>query len=175
MLQRLDLNHATAVRQHHPLAIGLLLAGMLAVIALFLVLQHLDRRQTLLEEDMLRLRQPGTVQSARPDGKENTARREEITAVRTVLDELALPWQPLFTTLEKLNRPEVKLLEVTPHPQRHKLRITAQAQDASAMLNYVDNLNAAPIFGDVFLLSHEYTTGGSGMPIRFVTEAAWLF
>src|SRR5690606_22348790 len=98
MLQRLDLNHATAVRQHHPLAIGLLLAGMLAVIALFLVLQHLDRRQTLLEEDMLRLRQPGTVQSARPDGKENTARREEITAVRTVLDELALPWQPLFTT-----------------------------------------------------------------------------
>ena len=54
MLQRIYLNHASASRQHNPLAISLLLAGMVAAVALFLVLQQLDRRQSLLEEDMLR-------------------------------------------------------------------------------------------------------------------------
>lgn len=175
MLQRLHLNHAPAVRQHNPLGIGLLLTGAAVAVAVFFVLQQLDRRQALLEEDMLRLRQPQASQKIRLDGKENAAKREEIAAVQAVLGELALPWQALFTTLEKLSLPEVKLLAVEPHAQRHKLRITAEAQDVGYMLDYVDGLTTAPIFGNVFLLSHEYKTGGGPMPIRFAVEAAWLF
>ena len=175
MLQRIYLNHAFASRQHNPLAIGLLLAGMVAAVALFLVLQQLDRRQALLEADMLRLRQPQASQTMHLDGKENAGKREEIAAVQTVLAELALPWQPLFTALEKRNLPEVKLLAVEPHPKRRKLRLTAEAQDVGYMLDYVDSLHGAPILGDVFLLSHEYKTDGGPMPIRFVVEAAWLF
>ena len=175
MLQRIYLNHAFASRQHNPLAIGLLLTGMVAAVALFLFLQQLDRRQSLLEEDMLRLRQPQASQTMHLDGKENAGKREEIAAVQTVLAELALPWQPLFTALEKRNLPEVKLLAVEPHPTRHKLRMTAEAQDVGYMLDYVDSLHGAPILGDVFLLSHEYKTDGGPMPIRFVVEAAWLF
>ena len=174
MLQRIYLNHAFASRQHNPLAIGLLLTDMVAAVALFLFLQ-LDRRQSLLEEGMLRLRQPQASQTIRLDGKENAAKREEIAAVQAVLTELALPWQPLFTALEKRNLPEVKLLAVEPHPKRRKLRITAEAQDVGYMLDYVDGLHGAPILGDVFLLSHEYKTDGGPMPIRFVVEAAWLF
>jgi hypothetical protein len=175
MLQRIYLNHAFASRQHNPLAIGLLLTGMVAAVALFLFLQQLDRRQSLLEEDMLRLRQPQASQTMHLDGKENAGKREEIAAVQAVLAELALPWQPLFTALEKRNLPEVKLLAVEPHPKRHKLRMTAEAQDVGYMLDYVDSLHGAPILGDVFLLSHEYKTDGGPMPIRFVVEAAWLF
>ena len=173
MLQRIYLNHASAPRQHNRLGIGLLLAGIVAAFALFLVLQQLDRRQSLLEEDMLRLRQPHAGQAIRLDGKENAAKREEIAAVQGVLEELALPWQPLFAALEKRNLPEVKLTAVEPNPKRHKLRMTAEATDAGHMLAYVDRLNEAPILGDVFLLSHEYKTDGGPLPIRFVVEAAW--
>ena len=173
MLQRIYLNHASAPRQHNRLGIGLLLGGIAAAFALFLVLQQLDLRQSLLEQDMLRLRQPQAGQAMRLDGKENAARRDEIAAVQAVMAELALPWQPLFTTLESLNLPEVKLLAVEPNPKRHKLRMTAEATDAGHMLAYVDRLNEAPILGDVFLLSHEYKTDGSPLPIRFVVEAAW--
>ena len=175
MLQRIYLNHSSASRQHNPLGVGLLLAGMAAAVALFLFLQQLDRRQALLEADMLRLREPQAGKTIRLDGKENAAKREEIAAVQAVLTELALPWQPLFTALEKRNLPEVKLLAVEPHPTRHKLRMTAEAQDVGYMLDYVDSLHDAPILGDVFLLSHEYKTDDGPMPIRFVVEAAWLF
>ena len=172
MLQRIYLNHATAPRQHNPFGIGLLLAGAVAAVAVFLILQQLGTREAALEADMLRLRQPQTGHTIRLDGKENAARREETAAVQAVLDELALPWQPLFTALERLNLPEVRVLAVEPNAERRKVRITAEAASVGDMLDYVASLGDAPMFSDVFLMSHEHETGAA-MPFRFVVEAAW--
>lgn len=174
MLQRIHLNHASAPRQHNPLGIGLLLIGGIAAVAVFLVLQQLGAREAALEADMLHLRQPQAGRAIRLDGKENAALREETAAAQAVLNALALPWQPLFTALERLNLPEVRLLAVEPNPERRKVRITAEAASVGDMLDYVGSLGEVPMFGDVFLMSHEHETGAA-MPFRFVVEAAWQF
>lgn len=171
MLNRIRLNHAGARQFENPLAYALLFVGIAFAVSLFITTQTLNQQNAVLLNSISQLQRPGDVnRSAKtviPADKQ-----EEISAVRHVMSELSLPWEPLFRTLETLNIPDIKLVAVEPNPRQHKLRLTAEASDTATMLLYVERLSRQPIFKDVLLLTHEQTTNGL-MPIRFVVEAAW--
>jgi len=145
-MQTLRLDHGQPIHHQAPISRVLLLLGATAALVAFMALQDIN---------------------------DKTQKRDEILAVKGVMAELALPWQPLFKTLESLSTPDIKLLAVEPNPKQHKVRITAESSDIGLMLDYVQKLARQPVLKDVFLLTHEHTEGGA-MPIRFVVEAAWV-
>ncbi|ADQ84051.1 hypothetical protein [Methylovorus sp. MP688] len=173
-MKTLVLNHGRPAHAQTSLARLLLLIGGAAAVATGIAWQQLDEQQRKLEQDLQQWQQPRrNTSSLSLSGKENAAKRDEIAAVKTVMAELALPWRPLFKTLEGLNTPEVKLLAIEPNARLRKIRITAEAMDVEGMLSYVQKLAAQPVLQDVFLLTHERSEG-SPMPVHFVVEAAWV-
>ncbi|MCB4812276.1 hypothetical protein LG204_13220 [Methylovorus menthalis] len=173
-MKTLALNHGRTVYPQASLSRMLLLIGGAVAVTSLIALQQLSERQQKLEQDMQQLQQPHTARSTlNLSGKENAAKRDEIAAVKTVMAELALPWQPLFKTLESLNTSEVKLLAIEPNARQRKLRITGEAKDINVMLAYVQKLAIQPVLQDVFLLTHEQSEG-SAMSVHFVVEAAWV-
>ena len=174
MMKSLVLNHGRPAQAQTSLARLLLLIGAGAAVATGMAWQQQDEQHQKLEQDMQQWQQPRRSTSALSlSGKENAAKRDEIAAVKTVMAELALPWRPLFKTLEGLNSPEVKLLAIEPNARQRKIRITAEAMDVEGMLAYVQKLAAQAILRDVFLLTHEHSEG-KPMPVHFVVEAAWI-
>lgn len=171
MLNRIRLNHTGARQFENPLAYALLFTGIAFAIVLFVTTQTLNQKNAALIRNISQLQQPGDADRS-AKAVVSADKQEEIAAVRNVMAELSLPWEPLFRTLEALNIPDIKLVAVEPNPRQHKLRLTAEASDISTMLLYVERLSGQPIFKDVLLLTHEQTTNGM-MPIRFVVEAAW--
>lgn len=172
MLNRLRMNHAGTRPLETPLAYGLLFSGIAIAVALFIAMQSLNQQNAVLLSHISQLQQPVDA-DRRTNIKLTADQQEEMTAVRSVIAELSMPWEPLFRTLEALNSADIKLAAMEPIPRQHKLRLTAEASAISSMLLYVEKMARQPIFKDVVLVTHEQTATGM-MPIRFVIEAAWI-
>ncbi|MCB5183832.1 hypothetical protein LG201_01280 [Methylobacillus gramineus] len=171
MLPTVSLNHAQTDDHRNTWGLALLIIGSLSVVILLVSLQKISQRNSVLELDINQMQQPA--RGVKLSGKESKTKLEEIVAVKSVMEELSLPWQSLFTGLESLSSPDIKLVSVEPNPKQHKLRITAETSDVAIMFGYVKNLGNTPIFNDVLLLTHEYHAD-STMPVRFVVEAIWV-
>jgi hypothetical protein len=53
------------------------------------------------------------------------------------------------------------------------LKVTAEAETARDMLNYLAFLGQQPLFRSVYLVKHELAAGGPPRPYRFQLEAQW--
>ena len=93
-------------------------------------------------------------------------------AAATVARDLRMPWAELLSSLESVQARDVALLGVEPSASRHLVRITAEAKNLDAMLNYVDGLRG-PAFPEVTLTSHQFEPQTPGDPVRFVVQARW--
>ncbi len=93
-------------------------------------------------------------------------------AANQVARELQVPWAELLASLEAVPTQEVALLGVEPSAQRHVVRITAEAKNATAMLDYLEALHARQ-FTDVWLISHQTEPQTPGDPTRFVVQLKW--
>lgn len=160
------LNHAMPQDTLSWRGAALLLAGVVLCVLVLLALQQADAQVETLEADASRLQHPD--QSTR-HASSPALPREEISAVQAAMAELALPWEALFTALEQTRSPQVKLLSIEPNAKQHKLRITAQAPESQAMLDYVQLLEQQAMLKDVLLRQHERDETG----VSFTVDAVW--
>jgi hypothetical protein len=93
-------------------------------------------------------------------------------AANQVARELQVPWAELLAALESVPIPEVALLGVEPSAQRRVVRITAEAKNPNAMLDYLQALHGRQ-FSDVWLLSHQLEVQTPGTPTRFIVQLKW--
>jgi len=93
-------------------------------------------------------------------------------AANQVARELQVPWAELLAALEAVPTPEVALLGVEPSAQRHVVRITAEAKNSSAMLDYLEALHGHQ-FSEIWLLSHQIQAQTPGTPTRFIVQLKW--
>jgi hypothetical protein len=93
-------------------------------------------------------------------------------AANQVARELQVPWAELLAALESVPTPEIALLGVEPSAQRHVVRITAEAKNSAAMLDYLEALHGHQ-FSDVWLLSHQIQLQTPGTPTRFIVQLKW--
>jgi hypothetical protein len=104
------------------------------------------------------------------------ARKQGEAVVRSneVAHELSRRWDRVFLALESAKAPDVALLAIEPDPRKGVLRVTAEAKGKSAMLDYVDRLQAAQSLQRVMLESHEVLSQVPEKPVRFVVTASWV-
>ncbi|MBH3410543.1 MULTISPECIES: PilN domain-containing protein [Pseudomonas] len=173
-MRRLDLEFQP--RRSGPLAWSLLALGAVAVAGLVLVHQQLQAEQADLETQLHSLelqlgRRPAPV--APQNSAASREQAERLAQMRSVSQQLQRPWQQLFAMLEAQPQDDVALLTLTPDARKGQVRITAEARNLEAMLQYHQRLEQSDALSDVSLLNHEVLAGQPEHPVRFNLTATW--
>lgn len=112
----------------------------------------------------------------RPEAETKAALEQQEAELRyanRIINQLALPWDRLFTEVETSIGDQVTLLSIEPDMSTNTLQITAEAQDLDAMLAYAKRLRTSEVFKDAHLKSHQIQADVAGKPVRFVVNAKW--
>lgn len=110
--------------------------------------------------------QPVSAQAARDQAL-------EVQHANQVLRQLSLPWDTLFRAVESAGGKSVALLSMEPDIRKGTVRISGEAKDFAAMLDYIRQLGARDVFGSVLLQSHQIRQDDPEKPVRFSLLAVW--
>lgn len=158
-----------------PWAGGLLLAaGVIAGVLLWNDYRQLEAETAAAEAGVrasgLAARKPSV--PARPAAEVQKAHLE-VKRASEVLAQLKLPWNELFVSVESAKLPDVALLAVESDTEKRRVKISAEAKDLPAMLDYLRFLQTQPTLSGVYLQSHQYQQQDPQHPVRFVLSADW--
>lgn len=172
---RLDLDFGTGWRRPRRAGVALLVAG--AGAAIFAVshagFAYVDWQAEKARHDGL-LSQVQLLHGA--DQKTAATTPFQKAGFRTaalIANQLRTPWPDLLKLLETVPMESVALLSVEPIAAGRQLRLSAEAKDLDAMLNYLDFLQRQPMLRGVTLLSHQVQKQSPGAPVRFQLQAQW--
>lgn len=97
----------------------------------------------------------------------------ELRAADQAVQQLSLPWEELFASIESATYERVALLAIQPDPLKRELSITGEALDYLALLTYVARLGEPGMLTDVHLVRHEMREDASLRPLQFTVAARW--
>jgi len=97
----------------------------------------------------------------------------EVKRANEVLRQLSVPWDGLFQTLESAGGKDVALLALEPDTEKRLVKISGEAKNMAAMLDYIKQLENRDAFGTVYLQSHHVQTQDPDKPVRFDLLAIW--
>ncbi|MDN2709873.1 PilN domain-containing protein [Janthinobacterium sp. SUN118] len=176
MMRKLDLDF---VRQTRPLKTLGVVLFLFAVSGMALVTHaYLQRKGEL---DTLQLQMQKLTQLTRKVSETGLTEKKatkqvqlELTLAQRVIGHLAMPWEPLFQTLESTLGEDVSLLSVIPDTEKMTLSVTAEAKNLAAMISYQQRLAGDPLFQDVYIASHQTQQQDLQKPVRFMVNARWV-
>ena len=99
--------------------------------------------------------------------------RNEIKQANAVLTQLALPWEALFHDLDATQQDRIALLSILPDPQQHTIKVSGEAKNFAALLDYVRLLQANRSLTGVYLQSHRIEEQMAEKPVHFSIVAGW--
>lgn len=178
-MKRLDIDFAPRSAAYWLLrfpAPGWLLAAVVLLV-LGLGLARLGQAQAeaeVAQQALQRLQaRLDSLQPARPrvDAARPTA--AQLNAARAALRQLNLPWSELLDAVEAAAGAQVALLELRFDTTAQRLRGTAEARTAPAMLAFIERLQAHAPLGAAQLTAHQVNEADANRPLRFDFTAEW--
>lgn len=97
----------------------------------------------------------------------------EVQHANLVLRQLNLPWDALFSAVEASGGKNIALLSMEPDLRKGTVKISAEAKNFDAMLEYVRQLGKRDVFGSVQLQNHQVQQTDPEKPVRFSVLADW--
>jgi hypothetical protein len=150
-----------------PLLLALALLASLLTVAYYL---QLNEKANGWEERLERIERGHGLGAADRTGE---ALAQEVQRANEVLRQLTLPWEELFRTLESVAGKQVALLALEPDLEKQQVKISGEARDMAALLSYIARLEEQPVFGTVYLQSHQLQLRDPDRPVRFALLAVW--
>jgi crotonobetainyl-CoA:carnitine CoA-transferase CaiB-like acyl-CoA transferase len=98
---------------------------------------------------------------------------QEVEHANEILRKLSMPWYGLLQTIESAGGKGVALLALEPDTEKRLVRISGEAKNIAAMLDYIRKLEKRDLFGTVYLQSHHVQLQDPEKPVRFVLLAIW--
>jgi hypothetical protein len=143
----------------------LLGVGLLAAGEAFVGWQGLSDEAAALERRQTRRAAPA------PRAPLSEAAQRELGAARQVLQALALPWEPLFRSVEAAVDRDTVLLALEPDAAKRVVRIEGEARSVLAAIAFVQRLESASALEGVHQLSHQERADVAERPVQFVAAA----
>lgn len=168
-MRRLELDYVAPPRR--PRWPGLLLLALSVAIAAALLDRHLRLQGELQRFEAARGLLGGAPRAARAVPAQRLA--EEAKDAAAVVRQLALPWAAIIETVEAAAHPDVGLLQLQPDAPQRILRLSAEAKDREAMLEYLRRLGQSKLLLDAHLLSHQLQSEDPRRPIQFAVQAVF--
>lgn len=97
----------------------------------------------------------------------------EIGSANVVIRKMTVPWEALFGELESSAGDGIALLAVQPDAASRVVRISGEARNFSAMVDYARRLESSVMLEGVLLLSHEVKAQDPQRPVAFAMSANW--
>lgn len=94
-------------------------------------------------------------------------RAQEVKRANEVLRRLTMPWEQLFQAVESSSGKEVALLMIDPDMEKGVVKISGEAKNLAAALEYIQRLEQKEVFGTVYLQSHQIQWQDPEKPVRF--------
>ncbi|MCX5539552.1 hypothetical protein M3A49_08635 [Paraburkholderia sp. CNPSo 3076] len=91
----------------------------------------------------------------------------------SILRELTVPWQDLFSIVEDYPDHDVALIGIDQNPAQSQIRITAEAKNIDAMIAYLKYLQTSVLLREAVLNDHLVENNVPGKPVRFQITAVW--
>jgi hypothetical protein len=137
--------------------------------------RELESQAAGWEAKATRLEGPARRQA--PDVRSNARAAEnlalEVQHANEVLRQLSLPWEGLFQAVEMSGAKDVALLALEPDTANRSVKISGEAKNMAALLDYIKRLKQRDVFGTVYLQSHQVQQQEPDKPVRFALLAAW--
>lgn len=99
---------------------------------------------------------------------------QEIKLASEIIDQINLPWEALFNALESVSNKEVALLSLQPNVANSTIRISGEAKDMSALLNFVEAVEREKVFENAHLLNYKMKLNSPQRPVAFFFTATWI-
>jgi Tfp pilus assembly protein PilN len=128
-----------------------------------------DQAHAALEASMHRASAPPRRDSA----ASTPAARQQAKQIGAVFSELTVPWQDLLAIVEGYGAHDVALIGIDQSPAQGQIRITAEAKDFDAMIQYLKYLQGSALLREAVLNTHLVETTEPGVPVRFQITAIW--
>ena len=175
-MRALQLDYQRAYRPVPWLGLGVLALALAALALMGRHYQTLNQQIALWEGKAAQSQGPGRPDALAPRPlTEQAARAQRLEAEQAnqVLRQLALPWSALFTAVESSGGPGVALLSLEPQLHKGVVKISGEAKDFKAVLDYAKQLSAQPVLARVMLQSHQTQQADPQKPVRFTLLAHW--
>ena len=91
-----------------------------------------------------------------------------------ILDQINLPWETLFDSIESAATEQIALLSLQPNVSNRTLRISGEAKNMSELLDFVEALERETVFENVHLLNYKIKQDNPHKPIIFLLTTAWI-
>ncbi len=161
----LDLVHR---RPTWPAWLMLLVGAGLAVDALFGYVRLQDEF-----EQLQRRRVVPQLSATRPKEVLSEQTQRELTAARRTLEELSLPWETLFASIEGAIGSDTALLAIEPDAGKRVVRISGEARNYLALLGFIARLEQSQVLAGVHLSNHQIREEVAERPYQFTVSASW--
>ena len=99
--------------------------------------------------------------------------QRELDGARRLLQELVLPWDTLFRSVEASVDKDTALLAIEPDADKRAVRITGEARNYRAVLDFVLRLEKTPGLSRIHLLNHQIREEVAERPFMFTMTASW--
>ncbi|MGE5320341.1 MAG: hypothetical protein ACM3KD_09185 [Hyphomicrobiaceae bacterium] len=166
-------------RRNDPLpwaGVGLLVVTLAALIALGGHYRALSREAAVWDSKADRIERQSRrhAQATRPLTEQQArAQALEVKQANQVLRQLTLPWNAMFEAVEASGGKDVALLSLEPDVQKGVVKITGEAKNLAALLDYAKRLAARKVFSNVFLENHKIQQTDPEKPLHFTVLVVW--
>lgn len=174
-MRALSLDYRRSNRMWHWIGLALLALALVGAVQLAAYYRALSSEMVHLEKLIARIER--TLHSDHIVAPVTTAEaqqlRTEVKNANEVLLQLSLPWNQLFQTVELANSDKVALLGIDPDSKRGWIKVSGEAKDFDALLDYIRTLQKSNFFTVVYLQHHQVQEQDPEKPIRFTLDASW--
>lgn len=150
------------------IGIVLLLAAAYQAKQLMMDITYWEARETRILQQ-----QKNSRQSSAPIARIHQATQQEIQQMNNVLQQLNLPWEKLFNSLEMADNKDIALLSLQPSVSGQTIHMTGEARHIVALVEYVQALEWEPTLKHAHLVSYKTRQDHPSHPIVFSIMATW--
>lgn len=169
---RLDYQQDLALRWPGLLLLAVALGGLGFAIVYYV---DLNDRAASWEGRLEQVARSGGMSplAGRTGQRESEDMAVQVSRANEVLHRLTLPWNALFRAVESAAGKDIALLAMEPDLEKKQVKISGEARDFAALLNYVTRLEEQAVFGPVYLQGHQVQQQDPDKPVRFSLLAVW--
>lgn len=174
-MSKLRLDYQRSIKPFPWEGVLLLVLALAVMVASGIYYRNLSVQADLLESGVEQRERAAQRQlPGRRQGEHTTvAMALEVKRANEVLRQLSLPWYGLLQTIESAGGKDVALLGLEPDTEKRLVKISGEAKNIAAMLDYIKQLENQDLFGNVYLQSHHIQLQDPERPVRFVLVAVW--
>lgn len=161
---------------------SLLAVGLLALVSVLFLLKQTTENVNYWEARVERLEKQQPSISSRhrslqrrrdPSLRVSQEIRQELKYANETIEQLNLPWDSFFNAIEFATSKDIALLSLQPSVANQNLRISGEARDINALLDFVEALERESVFEKAHVLNYKVKQDNPQRPLIFLITATW--